>query len=304
MNEDTKRVWISEDRGDLEGKTVVITGGNSGIGYETARALSACNANVIIACRDNLKCSTALNQIRSESSKGRMTAMHLDLANLSSVLDFTDKFKSEYKELHLLINNAGLMWTPFSLTKDGFEMQFGVNHLGHFALTGLLLDRLLNTSGARVVTVSSLAHWLSRLTHADTPWHPEKYNRYKAYFDSKLANLLFARQLGRLAERHGNELISVAVHPGYSATNLQRNYAIARFANTFLAQSMEMGALPTLRAATDPDAASGDYFGPDKFMGFRGFPVRARSSKRSKDTILADVLWENSEQLSGVAYRF
>jgi NAD(P)-dependent dehydrogenase (short-subunit alcohol dehydrogenase family) len=183
-------------------------------------------------------------------------------------------------------------------------MQFGVNHLGHFALTGLLLDRLLNTTGARVVTVSSLAHWISRLTHTDTPWHPDKYNRYRAYFDSKLANLLFARQLGRLADQHGKGLISVAAHPGYSATNLQRNYAIARFANTFLAQSMAMGALPTLRAATEPDAASGEYFGPDRFMGFRGLPVKAGSSKRSKDTILADILWENSEQLTGVTYSF
>ncbi len=292
--------WTIQNIPDLDGKIAIVTGGNSGIGYETARALAGKGAQVIIASRNLFKAEAAANQIRQEHPQADLTVMELDLADLRSVCQFADQFRLRYPRLDILVNNAGVMATPLSRTADGFEMQIGTNHLGHFALTGFLIDVIARTPGARVVTVSSFAHLIGRINFDDLN-SEKRYSRWMAYGQSKLANLLFAYELQRRLDQAGSTAISVAAHPGYSSTNLQSGTEF-HFLNAFLAQSQEMGALPVLYAATAADVAGGDFFGPDRFFGQHGYPTRVESSRASHDPDTARRLWQVSEQLTGVDY--
>jgi NAD(P)-dependent dehydrogenase (short-subunit alcohol dehydrogenase family) len=293
--------WTLENIPDQRGKIVIVTGANSGIGYEAARALARKGANVIMACRSLEKGEAAVAQIRRENLQGDVILRQLDLADLSSVRNFADEFLAEYKQLNILINNAGVMAIPYRKTKDGFEMQFGTNHLGHFALTGLLFELLKNTPNSRVVTVSSYAHIVGKINFDDL--NSEKsYQKWLAYGQSKLANLLFAYELQRRSAKNGDNPISIAVHPGYAATNLQNSSSFFSFTNNFMAQSQEMGALPTLYAATNPEIEGGEFIGPDGFLAQRGYPHKARSSARSYDPETAQRLWQVSEKLTGVRF--
>ena len=285
----------------MNGKIIVITGANSGIGYEAARALAAKGATVIMACRDQQKGHRAAQNIENEGPPGEVAVMQLDLADLASVRQFTQDFHSNYAKLDILINNAGVMAIPYQKTADGFEMQFGTNHLGHFALTGLLLDRLLQTENSRVVTVSSTAHTMGQVDF-DNLNSERSYSRWGAYGLSKLANLLFAYELQRKLSEAGSSTLSTAAHPGYSATNLQRASWAFRLLNPIIAQSQEMGALPMLYAAADPNIIGGDYIGPDRWGGWRGYPTKTQSSRASHDEATAKKLWLVSEEMTGVSY--
>jgi len=303
--------WTADDIPPQAGRTVVITGANSGIGYEAARQLAAKGAHVVLACRDQAKGRGAIESITAAQPSASVELMELDLADLGSIRRFAAAALAACPALHVLCNNAGVMAIPHRTTGDGFEMQFGTNHLGHFALTGLLLDRLLATPGARVVTVSSGAHKFG-VMHWNDLQGERSYGSWRAYGQSKLANLLFTYELQRrLATAHAG-LISVACHPGYAATNLQAagprmqgssiGEAVWGFANRLLAQSAAMGALPTLYAATAPDVRGGDYIGPDGLGEQWGHPKKVRSNARSHDPEAQRRLWEISEQLVGVRY--
>jgi NAD(P)-dependent dehydrogenase (short-subunit alcohol dehydrogenase family) len=305
------RPWTADDVPDLAGKTVVVTGGNSGIGFEAARQMARKGAHVILACRDAGRAAQAIEQIRTLQPSSSLEAMQLDLASLESVRRFAGDFAAKGVPLDVLCNNAGVMAIPRRTTAEGFEMQLGTNHLGHFALTGLLLQPLLAAPAARVVNVSSTAHKPGRIDFDDL--HGEKgYRKWLAYAQSKLANLLFTYELQRRLEAADARAISVACHPGYSATNLQSvgpQMSGSRLAarlmdlgNRFFSQPAAMGALPTLYAATSPDARGGDYIGPDGFMENYGHPRKTRSTARSHDRAVATRLWEVSEQLTSVHY--
>ena len=303
--------WTSGDMPDLTGKVAIVTGANSGIGLEAALALAGKGAQVVIASRNLEKCDEAAAQIRAKTPACLLEVIRLDLADLASVRAFTGAFRDGHDRLDLLVNNAGVMALPYRKTADGFEMQFGTNHLGHFALTGLLLDTLLNTPGARVVTVSSGAHTMGSVRFDDLQ-RERSYKKWEAYGQSKLANLLFAYELQRRFAAIGADAISVAAHPGFAATNLQavgpqmegsrlQSWGM-KLANGLLAQSPEMGALPTLYAATAPDVQGGDYIGPDGLMEQRGHPKKVRSNMASYDEATAGRLWEVSVDLTGVDY--
>lgn len=303
--------WTADDIPALGGKTVVVTGGNSGIGFEAARQMARKGAHVILACRDTGRAADALQQIRTLHPSASVEAMQLDLASLESVHRFARDFAAKSVPLDVLCNNAGVMAIPRRTTAEGFEMQIGTNHLGHFALTGLLLEPLLAAPAARVVNVSSTAHKPGRIDFDDLQGE-KSYRKWMAYAQSKLANLLFTYELQRRLEAAGARAVSVACHPGYSATNLQAvgpQMSGSRIAarlmdlgNRFFSQPAAMGALPTLYAATSPDARGGDYIGPDGFMENYGHPRKTRSTARSHDRAVATRLWEVSEQLTSVRY--
>lgn len=303
--------WDISAMPDQGGKLAVITGANSGIGYEAALALAGKGARVIMAVRSEERGRAAAERIRAARPQAQVEVRSLDLADLGSVRRFAEGFLAEHAALPLLINNAGVMALPYRRTADGFEMQFGTNHLGHFALTGLLLPAVLAAPGARVVTVSSGAHQPGKIDF-DNLDGSRGYQRWVAYAQSKLANLLFAYELQRRLAGSGAGAISLACHPGYADTELQSAGArmegsslgatLAGAMNRLLAQSAAMGALPTLYAATSPDAYGGDYIGPTGFGGWRGYPERSRSNALSYDAALARRLWEVSEQLTGVSY--
>jgi NAD(P)-dependent dehydrogenase (short-subunit alcohol dehydrogenase family) len=231
--------------------------------------------------------------------------MQLDLADLASVESFADAFKRSHAKLDLLINNAGVMTPPYSKTKDGFELQFGTNHLGHFALTMRLLDLLNRTTGARIVNVSSSAHRWGNIDFDDLTWEKRGYSRWRAYGDSKIANIYFTRELSRLLRENGSTVLVTAAHPGWTATELQRHtdfFGMAGILNRFFAQDITMGALPTLRAAFDTNAKGGEFFGPGGFMKMWGYPIEEDPSNLSKDMAIAERLWNVSEELTGVKF--
>jgi NAD(P)-dependent dehydrogenase (short-subunit alcohol dehydrogenase family) len=293
--------WTAENIPDLTGKTALVTGANSGIGYEMARALAHKEATVILACRNKDKGEAAVRQIDQEYPEAKAGLMQLDLSDLASVRRFAGDFASHHGGLDILINNAGIMAPPFGKTADGFELQFGTNHLGHFALTGLLYDLIIHTPQARVVTVSSGGHRFAEIDFDNL--NAEKgYDRQRAYAQSKLANLLFTYELQRRFEVAGVDTIAAAAHPGWTATNLQAHWRMVRILNPFIAQKPKMGALPTLYAATAPDVRGGDYYGPAGWQELRGYPTRVQSSDRSYDTTVAAKLWTVSEELTGVRY--
>ena len=306
-----KAKWTRQDILDLSGKTAIVTGANSGLGFETALGLAAAGAEVVLACRDAAKTTKAMDQIRQQAPQAKLRFLPLDLGDLASVRAFAQQFSAAYARLDLLCNNAGVMALPLRRTKDGFEMQIGTNHLGHFALTGLLLPRLQATPGARVATMSSGFHKPGKIRFDDLNWN-KGYAKWPAYFQSKLANLLFMFELQRRFEKHGVNAISVAAHPGYAATNLQLagpemensgfGKTMMRLANTYVAQSAPQGALPMLCAATSADIRGGDYIGPDGLGEMRGYPKKVGCSSRAQNAQAAQTLWTLSEKLTGVSY--
>jgi NAD(P)-dependent dehydrogenase (short-subunit alcohol dehydrogenase family) len=292
--------WNEADIPDQRGRTALITGANTGIGFETARALVKHGATVVLACRDLDKAKAAADRITGGASRATVDVVRLDLASLTSVRAAADEIGSRHERLDLLVNNAGVTGLS-GRTQDGFEIQFGINHLGHYALTGLLLDRLLTVPGSRVVTVSSIGHRFGRIGTDD----PQSGGG--AYARSKLANLLFTHELQRRFHAAGSHTSALAAHPGGASTEVFRysspwvrlpNLMIARL----LGRTPAMGALPTLRAGTDPGAMGGDYYGPAGLFEVRGHPARVRASARSHDPGLQQRLWRVSEQLTEITY--
>jgi NAD(P)-dependent dehydrogenase (short-subunit alcohol dehydrogenase family) len=306
----TKRKhWISSDIPDQSGKIAIVTGGNVGLGYETVKALASKGAHVLLACRNLEKGIAARDRVQQLAPGVSIEVMRLDLANLASIRVFAEEFRAKYDRLHILVNNGGVMATPRLTTADGFELQFGTNHLGHFALAGLLLDLFLNSPMSRVVTVSSLAERFGRMNFHDLRGK-KSYNRWIAYCQSKLANLLFAYELQRRLGAARSTAISLAAHPGFTSTNLrtklrsQETPWFHRFSGIFFdwisRSSAEQGALPQLYAATAPDVRGGEYYGPDGLFQISGDPRRMKSSRQSYNEDLARRLWNVSEELTGI----
>jgi NAD(P)-dependent dehydrogenase (short-subunit alcohol dehydrogenase family) len=294
--------WDSNNIPDQRGKVIILTGSSSGIGFEAARVLASKNATIIIAVRNMEKGNAAANKIRAQHNNSDIQVMELDLASLESVRVFASRFKEKYEKLDILINNAGVMIPPYSKTDDGFELQFGTNHLGHFALTGLLMEFLNKSNEARIVNVSSAAHKYGKIDFADLNWEKRKYKPISAYGDSKIANLYFTYELKRKLEKSKSNVKVTAAHPGWTATDLQRHSSIFEFLNKFFAMQIWQGALPTLKAAFDNEAQSGDYYGPDGWQEWRGYPQKVESNKLSHDKIIAEKLWDVSEKMTGVKY--
>lgn len=303
--------WTIADIPTQSGRTFVVTGANSGLGFEAAKALAGRGAHVVLACRRPATAEEAIDRIREAHPEASLEAQELDLADLASVRKASDALHDRHPALDGLINNAGVMALPHRTTADGFEMQLGTNHLGHFALTGLLLDRLLATNGSRVVSVSSIMHVPGRIDFDDLQGE-RRYGKWKAYSQSKLANLLFTHELARRLGAAGVATIAAAAHPGYSSTNLQitgPRMAGSTFmerwshlTNVVMAQPAAMGALPLLYAATAPGVVNDGYYGPQGAFGLHGHPGPAWRTPASSDDAVAQRLWEVSEELTGVRY--
>jgi NAD(P)-dependent dehydrogenase (short-subunit alcohol dehydrogenase family) len=293
--------WTTADIPDLSGRVALVTGANTGLGYETATALAGAHCRVLLACRDGARADAALARLRSAVPGADAEVVPLDLADLASVRGAAASVSERVDRLDLLINNAGVMAVPRRLTADGFEMQFGVNHLGHFALTALLSERLFATPGSRVVSVSSLAHKVGRIDFDDLNGE-RRYIRWQRYAMSKVANLLFMDELDRRLRVAQLPVSSLAAHPGGSNTELARDVGVLSRVMMpiagMLMQSAAMGALPTLRAATDPTASSGDYYGPDGLGEGRGHPRVVKRTTYSRDRDVAVRLWEISQSLT------
>lgn len=294
--------WMADNIGDQSGRVVIVTGSSSGIGYEAARVLANKNAEVIIAVRNQQKGDKAVEKIKSQNQNTKVKIMLLDLASLKSVNKFADEFKQQYSRLDLLINNAGVMIPPYSKTEDGFELQIGTNHLGHFALTAQLMKLIIKTENSRIVNVSSAAHKYGNINFDDLNWEKRKYKAWTSYGDSKIANLYFTYELKDRLSKTNSKTIVTAAHPGWTATDLQRHSGLFDFMNGFFAMKADQGALPTLRAATDENAQSGYYYGPDGWQEWKGFPVKVNSNKLSQDKEIAKKLWNISEELTNVKF--
>jgi NAD(P)-dependent dehydrogenase (short-subunit alcohol dehydrogenase family) len=295
--------WTSDDVPGQQGRLAVVTGANTGLGFETARVLAARGASVVLAVRDTEKGKRAAARIAGTNPGANVMVQPLDLASLDSVRAAAGELRAQHPGIDLLINNAGVMFPPKQTTRDGFELQLGTNHLGHFALTGLLLEQMLPVPGSRVVTVSSQAHRIRARINFDDLQSERSYRRVAAYSQSKLANLMFTYELQRRLSGAGTT-IAVAAHPGLAATELTRNSpAIAAFFYTrLLSQKAVIGALPVLRAATDPGVLGGQYYGPGGLFGARGYPKLAESSRQSHDAAIQRRLWTVSEELTGVSF--
>jgi NAD(P)-dependent dehydrogenase (short-subunit alcohol dehydrogenase family) len=299
--------WTAEDVPDQSGRVAIVTGANSGLGLEIAAVLAQRGAHVVLAVRNLDRGDAARAEIKRRSDNADVEVQALDLASLGSVKSAAQQLKSRYPAIDLLINNAGVMWTPATAkTADGFEMQFGTNHLGHFAFTGLLLDALLCVRHSRVVTMSSFAHVAGRINFDDLNGE-RKYSRRVAYRQSKLANLMFTYELARRLSIADAATIAVGAHPGTSSSQLVQHApsavrAIGNRLIPLLTQSPAMGALPALRAATDPGVSNSQYYGPGRKLGTRGEPMLAPSNARSRDETTQRRLWAVSEQLTGVTF--
>ncbi|GAA1481288.1 oxidoreductase [Gordonia sinesedis] len=287
--------WSTADIPDQSGRTAIVTGANSGLGAETARALDRAGATVILACRN-----TAKGEEVAAGLSDRARVVPLDLADLAAVRTFADGIEGA----DLLVNNAGVMALPLRRTADGFEMQIGTNHLGHFALTAHLLPKISD----RVVTLSSGLHQIGRLNLGDLNWHDRRYRRWQAYGDSKMANLMFGKELADRLAAAGSSTRSLIAHPGYAATGLQGHTdsvldTVMKVGNALpIAQSAQAGALPSLYAATSPDAVNGTFYGPTGFFGMQGAPGVSGYNKRADDRGIREGLWTTSEKLTGVTF--
>jgi NAD(P)-dependent dehydrogenase (short-subunit alcohol dehydrogenase family) len=302
--------WTAADMPSQSGRTAVVTGSNVGLGLVDARELARAGAKVVMAVRDTAKGESAASGIRAAVPEADVVVSQLDLADLASVREFAERFQGQQDRLDVLINNAGVMAPPRRTTVDGFESQFGTNHLGHFALTGLLLGELLKAPEPRVVTVSSPAHRIGTIKFDDLQ-RERGYNNWLAYGQSKLANLMFAFELNHRAVQAGTALKSYAAHPGYSATNLQfagpaqwYERLGGAIGNRLIAQSADMGALPTLYASTVPDLPGGSFVGPDGFLEQRGHPHLVTAAGKAYEQENWRRLWDVSEELTGVRYSF
>ncbi len=304
--------WNLDQVPDLSGRVIVVTGANSGIGYEAALAFAKRKADLVLACRNQEKARAAADRIQREAPTARLELIPLDLSDLSSIRAFVESFRQGHSKINVLVNNAGVMALPQRTTTDGFEMQLGTNHLGHFALTGRLLDLLLATPGSRVVNVSSTAHKFGKLRFHDLQWD-KSYSKWGAYGQSKLANLLFTHELDRRLKEAGSDTISVACHPGWAATDLQEAgprmegskwmERLSAWGNAMLAQDAAAGALPTVFAAVEP-LHGDEYIGPTRFMGWHGPPEIVQPLRKARDPETAARLWVESESLTGVHYAF
>lgn len=297
--------WTVADIPDQSGRTVIVTGANSGLGYDTAAALAGAGAAVVLAVRNLDKGNEAVERIKKSSPKAAVSVQALDLSSLDSVRRAADELRAAHPRIDLLINNAGVMYVPTrETTEDGFEMQFGTNHLGHFALTGLLLDNLRSVDGSRVVTVSSVGHRIMARIRFEDPHFETGYNRVQAYGQSKLANLLFTFELQRRLAAAGAPTIATAAHPGFSDTELMRYIPVfvPDIVWKIFTQPADKGALPTLRAATDPNVQGGQYYGPDGVGEVKGHPKLVASSAQSRDEDIQRRLWSMSEELTGVTF--
>jgi len=298
--------WTAQNIPDLTGKVIIVTGANNGIGYEAAREFSRKGAQVILACRNLQKAQKALDKIASEIPGAAAEVMQLDLASLQSVRQFAEAFMAKYTRLDVLLNSAGIMMVPYGVTEDGFERQLGTNHLGHFALTGLLLDVLRHTPGARIVNISSIAHFRGQMDFTNLQFEGGKsYTPQKAYGRSKLSNLLFTYELQRRLEAAGADTIALAAHPGISNTALADHFPGVKYLRPLIGwflQPAAMGALPGIRAAVDPSAEGGQYYGPDHPREARGYPVVGSSNRASHNLEEAQKLWAVSEELTGVHF--
>jgi NAD(P)-dependent dehydrogenase (short-subunit alcohol dehydrogenase family) len=302
--------WTAADVPGQAGRTAVVTGASGGVGLETATVLAERGAALVLACRDMGKAERAADRIRAGVVRADVRTVRLDLASLASVREAADEIRATCPRLDLLINNAGVMEVPYQRTEDGFELTFATNHLGHFALTGLVLDRLLAVPGSRIVTVSSLGHTEGVMRFDDLQFE-RGYQAQPAYWQSKLANLLFSYELQARLGAAGARTISLAAHPGIVRTDLWRTSSRLeralisprlRMLNFWAVQSPQLGAWPTLRAATDPTALGSEYYGPSGRRGYTGSPVRVESSACSHDVAAQRRLWEISQQLTGVSY--
>ncbi len=303
--------YTLNDVPSLKEKIIIVTGGNSGLGYESVKAFAQKDAKVILACRNPEKGYQARDRIYKLTGKRNIEVMKLDLADLVSVNEFVNEFSAKYHRIDVLLNNAGIMSTPYGLTKDGFEQQMGVNHLGHFALTGFLFTILKNSPGARIVNVSSLAHKKGEMDFDNLLFqNGVNYDPWRAYRRSKLTNLLFTYELQRRAERHGLNLSAMAAHPGGSQTNLARHldggfmFKLMMPLAKLVIQSAARGAMPQIRAATDPNAQGGDFYGPDGWREIKGYPVKVEAAPQAHNEADAKKLWKASEKLTGVKFVF
>ena len=299
--------WTASDVPDQSGRVAVVTGANSGIGYEAALVLAGRGARVVLAVRDLAKGNQAADRIRRAHAGAQVEVQELDLTSLASVRAAAEALRTAHPTIDLLLDNAGVMYPPKQVTADGFELQFGTNHLGHFALTGLLLDHLLSVEGSRVVVVASIAHNIQADIHFDDLQWEHSYNRVAAYGQSKLANLMFTYELQRRLAAAGAKTIAVAAHPGISNTELMRHVpgsGLPGFSALagLVTNSPAVGALATLRAATDPQVRGGQYYGPSGFRELVGHPVLVQSTRKSHDVAIQQRLWAVSEELTGVSY--
>jgi NAD(P)-dependent dehydrogenase (short-subunit alcohol dehydrogenase family) len=310
MARNTRQRWTSADVPDQRGRTAVVTGANTGIGFETARLLAEHGATVILACRSAERAADAAARITAAAPASTVRTLELDLASLASVRRAAGRLRADHPRIDLLINNAGGIRRRHAVTEDGFELTFATNHLGPFAFTGLVLDRLLTVPGSRVVTVSSIGHRRGTINFDDLHF-ARGYAYQQAYFQAKLANLMFTYELQRRLAPAGAATIAVAAHPGNARTEFGRDMPLPvrvmmrpqlRALTWWLMHSPEMGALATVRAAVDPGARGGDYYGPPGRAQFTGYPTRVESTARSHDTAAQARLWEESERLTGVTY--
>lgn len=294
--------WKLEDMPAQNGRLAVVTGANVGIGFESALALAGLGMEVIIAARNRMKAEEAISRIIREYPESKVKFMHLDLSSMRSVNNFAAEFHRNHQKLDLLINNAGIMMPPRNLTEDGFESQLATNYLGHFVLTALLYPALQETTGSRIISLSSIAHKYGSIRFDDIHF-AKGYNRMKAYSQSKLACLIFAFELDRRLRRAGARPVSAAAHPGVASTHLGRNMTpVLRYFFPRIGQPAREGALPVLRAALDQAVSGGEYFGPDGWNEMKGLPVRTGSSKLSQDQAVADRLWKVTEKITGVPF--
>ena len=307
----SKIKWTTDNIPELNRKVIIVTGGNSGLGYEAVLAFANKGAEVILACRSVEKGNAAMAEIEKVNPSGKIIVKALDLMDLSSVISFSADIKLKYDQLDVLLNNAGIMMTPYKTTKDGFESQMGTNHLGHFTLTGLLIDLIKRTPKSRVVNVSSNAHKWGVMDFDNLLFENGKdYTPTKAYGRSKLSNLLFTYELQRLFNQHNIDSMAEAAHPGGSMTNLGKHlenkfwYKMLLPIAGLFTHSPANGALPQIRASVDPNVKPAEYYGPDGFNEMKGDPVLVKSNKASHNLEDAKKLWEVSEKLTGVKFEF
>ena len=298
----SKSKWNNSNIPDQKGKVVIITGATSGLGKEATKVFASKHATVVMAVRNTKKGERVAKEINDTFPNSNIVVRKLDLSSLSSVKSFADDIRASYSQLDILINNAGVMACPFSKTEDGLEIQMGVNHLGHFALTGHLMPLLKKTKASRIVATSSIAHRQGDIDFDDINWETRKYVTGKAYGDSKLANLYFAYELARKLKGDSDAPMVTAAHPGWTSTDLQRHSLLFRVLNPIFSQTVEFGVLPTLRAAIDDNAQAGDFFGPSGFMEMKGSPVVVKSNEMSCNEANAKRLWDLSEKLTGIRY--
>ena len=298
----TNKNWNTQNIPDQAGKVVIITGATSGLGKEATKVFIGKGATVIMPVRNIEKAKVVRDEIMKTNPAANIVLKSLDLSSLNSIKLFAAEISLEYSQLDILINNAGVMYCPYSKTQDGFEMQMGTNHLGPYALTAQLMPLLMQTANSRIVNTASLAHLTGNIDFEDFNWENRKYKTMQAYADSKIANLYFHYALVKKLEGQGNAPRVIAAHPGWTKTELDRHIGLVGVISSIIGQKSKMGVLPTLRAATDLEAISGDYFGPSRFREMRGNPIKVKSNEMSHNVQKAEQLWQVSEKLTGIKY--